>query len=470
MTDFGALALLPPVLAIGLAIATRQVHLSLLAGVWTGAWVLDGGPLAGLRGTIDRTIAVFEDAGNTRVVAFSALVGALIALTQASGGVEGFVAWLTRRGGITTPRKARMLSWVIGVVVFVESSMTSLVNGAVCRPLFDRLRISREKLAYLADATAAPVCILIPLNGWGAYLIGVLHKQGEAEPVQALIASMPYNLYAWVALALSLWVAWSGWAIGPMKAAEARVRETGALHREGAEPMVSEEITALCAPAGAPRRAVDFVLPVAVMVAMMPVGLWITGDGDLMKGSGSTSVLWAVLAGSALAAVQMRLRGAGDLNRVTEVFFKGVGGLMPLAVLMVLAFAIGGVAKELGTGAYAARLVEASLPAGLVPLLVFALACFMAFATGTSWGTFAIMVPVALGLAGEDPQRAALLTGAALSGGIFGDHCSPISDTTLIASMAAGADHIDHVRTQLPYALLGGAVAGVGYLALGFLG
>ncbi len=468
MTEPGALSLLPPLLAIGLAIVSRQVHLSLLAGIWTGAWILDGGPLAGLRGALDRCVAVFADAGNTRVVIFSALVGALIALTQASGGVEGFVHWLTHRGNVTTRRRARGLSWIIGVVVFVESSMTSLVNGAVCRPLFDRLGISREKLAYLCDATAAPICILIPLNGWGAYLIGVLANEGEAEPVQALLASMPYNLYALLALALSAWVAWSGWAIGPMATAERRVRETGALLAPGAEPMVSAEITDLVAPDGTPRRARDFVIPVLVMVAMMPTALWITGDGDLMKGSGSTSVLWAVSLGTLVAAVMMRLRGAGDLPRITEVFFKGVGGLMPLAVLMVLAFAIGNVARELGTGAYAAGLVSASLPAGVVPLLVFALACFMAFATGTSWGTFALMVPVAIGLASAHPAHGPLLLGAALSGGIFGDHCSPISDTTLIASMSAGTDHIDHVRTQLPYALIAAGAAAVGYLILGF--
>ena len=466
MTDPGVISLIPPVLAIGLAIITRQVHLSLFAGIWAGAWVLTGGPIAGTAAALDACIGVFGDAGNTRVVAFSALVGALIALTQASGGVHGFVDWLMGRGNMTTPRRARMLSWVIGVVVFVESSMTSLVNGAVCRPLFDKLKISREMLAYLADATAAPICILIPLNGWGAYLIGLLGKEGYADPVTALIATMPYNLYAIAALLLSLWVAWTGKAFGAMARAELRVRETGALLRPGAEPMISTEITEIIPPEGTPRRALDFVLPVLLMVAMMPIGLYITGDGNLTHGSGSTSVLWAVLSGTALAAIMMRLRGAGDLNRVTEVFFKGFGGLMPLAVLMVLAFALGGITKQLGTGVYVAGLAEAALHPGLVPAVVFLLACFMAFSTGTSWGTFAIMVPIAVALG--DVGYAPLLLGAALSGGIFGDHCSPISDTTLIASMAAGTDHIDHVNTQLPYALLAGSVATAGYLVLGF--
>lgn len=466
MAEPGAISLLPPLLAIGLAIVTRQVHLSLFAGIWAGAWVLADGPFAGLRGALDACVAVFGDAGNTRVVVFSALVGALIALTQASGGVHGFVEWLTRKGQMTTARRARLLSWVIGVVVFVESSMTSLVNGAVCRPLFDRLKISREMLAYLADATAAPICILIPLNGWGAYLIGLLGKEGYADPVSALLATMPFNLYALSALGLSLYIAWTGKAWGAMGAAERRVRETGALLREGAEPMIAVEVTEIAPPEGTPRRAIDFVLPVAVMVAMMPIGLYVTGEGDLMRGSGSTSVFWAVLAGTAVAAVMMRLRGAGDLTRVTEVFFQGFGGLMPLAVLMVLAFALGGIAKQLGTGAYVAALAEAALHPGLVPALVFVLACFMAFSTGTSWGTFAIMVPIAVALG--DGGHAPLLLGAALSGGIFGDHCSPISDTTLIASMAAGTDHIDHVNTQLPYALAAASVATAGYLILGF--
>ncbi len=467
MSDPSWLTVLPPVVAIGLAIATRQVYLSLLVGLWFGHTLLcDLNPLRGLGRTLDACIDVLGDAGNTKVVVFSALVGSLIALTQASGGVAGFVDWIGGRGRVATRRRATMLSFAIGMVVFVESSMTALVNGAICRPIFDRLHISREKLAYLCDATAAPICILIPLNAWGAYIARLLANEGYDEPVRLLVATMPYNLYALFAVALALFVAWTGLDFGPMRRAERRAAETGQVLRPGAEPLISEDLTTLGPEPGQPRRARDFALPVGLMVAMMPVGLYVTGDGDLMKGSGSTAVFWAVLAGVALAAALWAAQGA-RLHRVTDVFFKGFGGLMPLAVLMVLAFATSSMTKELGTGRYVAGLAQAGLSPALVPAALFAVASFIAFATGTSWGTFGIMIPIAVPLVAVLPGHDALLLGAVLGGGIFGDHCSPISDTTIISSMAAGSDHIDHVNTQLPYALAAGLAATVVYAVLG---
>lgn len=470
MPDPGWLSILPPVLAIVLAIVTRQVFLSLFAGIWLGyAMLADWHPLIGLADALEACVQVFADAGNTRVILFSALVGALIALTQRAGGVAGFVEWIGRRGLVTTRRRAMLLSWTLGVVVFVESSITALVNGAVCRPLFDKLRISREKLAYLCDATSAPVCILIPLNAWGAYIVRQLEAEKYEQPVQVLLATMPWNFYAWGALGLALFIAWSGRDVGAMRRAEQRAAETGQVLRPGAEPLIAREVTEIGPPAGAPLRARNFLVPVGMMVVMMPVGLYLTGDGDLTAGSGSTSVFWAVLAGTVTAAVMMRAQGIGTLSDVTETFFRGAGGLVPLAVLMVLAFAIGTLTRELGTGPYVARLVGDALHPALVPAVLFAVACFIAFSTGTSWGTFAIMIPIAVPMAAVLPGWDAMLIGAVLGGGIFGDHCSPISDTTIISSMASGSDHIDHVNTQLPYAVAAASVAVLGYVALGLV-
>ena len=469
MSDPSWISVLPPVLAIVLAIATRQVFISLFMGIWLGCTILaDGNPLSGLAASLDACVGVFGDAGNTKVIMFSALVGALIALTQASGGVAGFIDWITKRQLVTTRRRAFMLSWCLGVVIFVESSMTALVNGAVCRPIFDKLKISREKLAYLCDATSAPICILIPLNAWGAYIAVQLGNSGYAEPVDVLVSTMPYNLYAICALLLSLYIALSRRDFGPMARAEARADSTGQLLRPGATPMVSEELTELEPGPEVPRRARNFLLPIGTMVLMMPIGLAITGDGDLMKGSGSTSVFWAVLAGTVVGAGLMIGQKIGTLKSTTEVFFKGVGGLMPLAVLLVLALAISSLTKELGTGTYVAGLVGEHLPTALIPAVLFGVACFIAFATGTSWGTFAIMIPIAVPMVALMPGSDALLIGAVLSGGIFGDHCSPISDTSVISSMAAGSDHIDHVNTQLPYALTAAGAAVSLYLVLGW--
>lgn len=469
MSEPSWLSLLPPVIAIGLALATRQVHLSLLAGLFAGSWALAGSFTGGLRELFELPIRVMADAGNARVVIFSALVGALIALTQFSGGVAGFVDWLTRRAQIHTTRRARLLSFTLGTVIFVESSITSLVNGAVCRPLFDRLRVSREQLAYLCDATAAPICMLIPLNAWGAYTLGLLHNGGVADPLGLLLSSLPLTLYAWLTLGLAFFVAWTGWAPGPMGEAERRVQREEGLLPANATPVVDLEVTQLAPAAQAQPRARSFLLPILTLVVLMPVGLYITGDGQFSQGSGSTAVLWAVCGATALAAVLTWRAGVRDLNAINAVFFKGFGGLMPLALLMVLAFALGDVTRALGTGPYIAQLAHAALPHFTLPALVFVLGALMSFATGTSWGTFAIMVPIALGLAGPEGAGAALLIGAALSGGIFGDNCSPISDTTLIASLAASTDHVAHVRTQLPHALLAGGVSILLFLLLGAL-
>lgn len=470
MPSPGWLSVLPPVLAIVLAIWTKQVYLSLFFGIWLGWIILVGGnPITGLREALECCINVFQDPGNTKVIAFSALVGALIAFTQHSGGVAGFIDWIGRRRVITTPRRAGLLACGIGIVIFVESSITALVTGAVCRPIFDKLKISREKLAYLCDSTSAPVCILIPLNAWGAYIIGLLKNQGYEAPIQTMLSAMPLNFYAILALAFAVFIAYSGRDFGPMARAERRARELGQVLRPGAEPLVSKELTELVPKAGVKKRAINFLIPIAVMVLMMPVSLYITGNGHITQGSGSTSVFWAVLAATTVAAVMYLVQRIFTLHETTELFFKGFGGLMPLALLMMFAFAIGKTTGELKTGEYVAGLANDFLHPALVPAVLFVIACFIAFSTGTSWGTFAIMIPIAVPMAHALHTPDALAVAAVLGGGIFGDHCSPISDTTIISSMAAASDHIDHVNTQLPYALTVAGVTLVLYLIAGII-
>lgn len=470
-SDPTALTLLPPAIAIVSAVVTRQVHLSLFAGIWLG-WTVDAGGdiFAGLALALDACVAVFKSDGNTKVIAFSAFVGAVIALTQASGGVAGFVNWMSHRAKIDTPRRARMLSWCIGVGVFIESSITSLVNGAVCRPIFDRLKMPREKLAYLCDATSAPICVLIPLNAWGAYIIGIMGEATTtladgtqapmfADPAAAFVSTMPYNFYAMGALALSLWVAWSGRDFGPMRAAEKRARETGAVSRPGSMA-IADDFSALATTDVVPK-AYRFVVPLVALIIAMPTFLYMTD-------SGSTAVFYAVLLAAAVAMAAAMVDKGMNLDRATEVFFKGVGALMPLAILMVLAFALGATTKAIGTNVYVADLASSLPSAGLIPIGLFAASCLIAFATGTSWGTFGIMLPIAIAATSQEPALMGVTMSAVLGGGVFGDHCSPISDTTLVASLAAGSDHIDHVRTQLPYALAAAMVAAALYLVAGF--
>ncbi len=463
-------SLLPPLIAILMALWTKQVYPSLFAGIWLGWTVLDAGnPITGLRDAIQACIDVFKDEGNTKVIAFSAAVGALIALTQRSGGVAGFIDWITQRGHVRSARGAQLLAAALGFGIFVESNITCLVTGAIARPLFDRFKLSREKLAYICDSTSAPICMLIPMNGWGAYVIALLASQSVANPVSVLVTAIPLNFYSLMAAGYVVYLAASGKDWGPMARAEKRARETGQVVREGATPLVSTEVLNLSPKPGLAPRVRNMLVPLGVMVTMMPVGLWITGDGNLMAGSGATAVLWAVLGAIAVAGSMYLWQRLFTFAELMELFFKGVGGLMPLALLMMFAFALGATCLELGTGLYVAGVAGGILSPVVVPAALFLLSGFIAFSTGTSWGTFAIMLPIAVPLANVLGVHLPLSVAAVLSGGVFGDHCSPISDTTIISSMAAGSDHIDHVRTQLPYALMVAVPSSLMFLLLGTL-
>jgi len=469
MDSYGWLSVLPPVLAIFLAIKTKHVYISLTVGIWLGWTIIHGwNPLTGIIQTVNVLVAVFEDADNTRVVLFSAIIGAIITFTQYSGGMKGFVNWVVGKGLVKTRRSTGLLAWFLGFIIFIESNICVLVSGAVCRPIFDKVKVSREKLAYILDSTSAPKCIIIPLNAWGAFILGLLAAQGIEEPIRVFIASIPFNFYAFAAIILVLFVVISGKDIGPMKEAERRVREEGKLLRDGAEPLISDDVIMMKEKQGVPPRAINMILPVVTMVVMMPVVLFITGKGNLMEGSGSLSVLWAVICGLSVGAIAYKAQKIMTGKEITDVFMKGVGGIIPLASLMILAFAIGDTCDALGTGPFVAQAAKSTLNPGIIPVVIFLISCFIAFSTGTSWGTFAIMIPIAVPMINIIGLHPGLVIASVLGGGVFGDHCSPISDTTIISSMASASDHIDHVRTQVPYALIAAFIAIILFVIFGF--
>ncbi|MFZ2898479.1 MAG: Na+/H+ antiporter NhaC family protein, partial [Saprospiraceae bacterium] len=329
-----------------------------------------------------------------------------------------------------------------------------------------------------------PTSIIIPFNGWGAFIMGLLAANEFAHPFSVMFSAMVYNFYPFLALLLVLVVILTGWDTGPMRKAEKRVRETGALLAEGSEAMVAEDLIEVEVQKGVTPRAFNMVIPIAVMVLMMPVvlaytgwGATNTGDGfgerlfmAIGQGSGSTAVLMAVLFSIFVSMILYRAQRIFKVREMIDLTLKGVSSLMPLALLMMLAFAISGVCKELNTGTYVAEITRSWLSPGLAPMLVFVVSAFIAFATGTSWGTFAIMMGIAIPMARELDANVYMVIAAVMSGGVFGDHCSPISDTTILASMSSATDHIDHVRTQMPYALLAGGVAALGFLVVGLLG
>ncbi len=467
MSDPTWISLLPPVLAIVLAIWTKQVYLSLAGGLWL-AWTIVSGwnPLTGLAAAIQGTVVVFGSEGDARAIMFTIAIGALIATVEASGGVRGFVRFLEQNKWVNSSKRAQLLAWATGVVIFIESNITVLVAGSTARPLCDRYKCSREKLAYIIDSTSAPICILIPMNAWGAYNLQILEGLGVENALSVFVQSIAFNFYAIVAVLMVLVVILWDINLGPMKKAEERTRG-GELLWPGSTPMIDEDVLSPEPIDTVPPRAINMVAPIAAMVLFMPLGLYITGNGVFADGSGSTSVLWAVLFGLAVSWVMLRAQAAFTTAELVKIGLKGAGGLMPLALILLLAIALGDVVELMGTGEYVADVTRGTMPTFMYLPLVFIVSGGIAFSTGTSWGTFAIMLPIAVPAAVGLGLPVAPFLAAALSGGIFGDHCSPISDTTIISSMASATDHIDHVRTQLPYALVGGGIATICFGLLG---
>ncbi len=498
--SLGFLTLLPPVIAILLAIATRQVFISLIVGIFMGYVILAGGNLwLGFLDTMQGLVEVFADAGNTRTIMFCALVGALIVFMQRSGGVAGFIQFVERKLKKYEDRQdgsgrvvVQLLAWLTGALIFVESSISVLTVGTLYRPIFDKMGISREKLAYIADSSSAPSSILIPFNGWGAFIMTLLAAEGFGDPFGTMIRALGYNFYAILALLLVPVIILLKRDFGPMKKAEARAGR-GQLLSDGATPVVDTELTDIAAKEGVTPRLINMVLPIVVMVLCMPLMLAYTGwsaavevlnadpailtgqaagAGEIFmlaigKGSGSTSVLIAVTLSILISMVFYKAQGIFGLRESVDLVLKGIAGLIPLALLMLLAFAIGTLCKKLETGIYVADVAKGLLSPALVPFLVFVVTCFIAFSTGSSWGTFAIMIPIAVPMAQQMDANVLMAIAAVLGGGVFGDHCSPISDTTILSSMASATDHVDHVKTQLPYAGIAGGLAALIYLMLG---
>ena len=366
MYEPNLLSIAPPLLAIILAITTRQVIISLSLGILIGYSILDSvNPLSGLALAIEGVINVFSDAGDTRVLIFTLVIGELIATIEKVGGVNGFISLLESKSWVDKPSKAKWLAYGTGIVVFIESNMTLLVAGSISRPLFDRYKVAREKLAYIIDSTSAPICIMIPLNAWGALIISLTESSNIENPLQVFIAAIPFNLYPIIVVLFSAFVIWRNINIGPMRAAQARTEE-GQLLWPNATPMVDPSILNAQQGDGSKDKARFMIVPIFAMVFAMPVCLYITGNGVISEGSGSTSVLWSVLFALMVAWFLVLAYKRSTVDELMHIFLKGAGGLLPVAVILLFALALGDVANALGTGIYVASLVEDTIPAILL--------------------------------------------------------------------------------------------------------
>ncbi len=459
MEDLGFLSVLIPLFIIVMAIITKDVLVSLLSGIFFGELVIHQfNPLTAMIELVEGIIKLFSEGWITKTLIFALLVGAIIKLISRSGGVDGFVNYLSvKQKRIDSPKGAQFLAYFIGIFIFIESSITSLVAGTVAKPLCDKNGVSREKLAFICDSTSAPICSLFPFNAWGALLLGLIvvalnDNVIAGEGVPLLLESILYNFYSLIILVVVFFTILFDINIGAMKNTKPVTY---------VEEKVSEKNY---------RSVWVMVLPILVLILMVPISLYYTGKGDILKGSGSTSVFYATIVTLMFLYLYYVAKGYLSHKKYFFAFYEGISDMVPIVLILLLAFFIGDIIKELGTAHYIATEIKAaSVPIFLLPLLVFLVAGITAFSTGTSWGTFSIMMPIALGLAGTFEMNIALMIGAVVSGGIFGDHVSPISDTTIISSMATGCDHIEHVRTQIPYALIGAFMASLLYLLFGYL-
>jgi Na+/H+ antiporter NhaC len=491
-------SLAPPLVAIALALLFREVVTALLAGVWLGALGLTGfDPLAATWRTIDTYIVpAIADADHASIIVFSMLLGGMVGLMSRMGGTQGIVeavAPLAR-----TPRRGMLATWAAGLAIFFDDYANTLIVGNTMRPITDRLKISREKLAYLVDSTAAPVAALVPVSTWVGYEISLIadgiaiaqsQHAGEAELLAQLgsasafgifLHTIPYLFYPWRALAFVAMTSIMQRDFGPMATAERRAASGRGLHRPGAQLALDSEARELEPKEGVAPRWWNAALPVLTVVVVVLGGLWTTGRASAGPGASVMDVfgaadpfstlLWGSLAGCIVAFVLATSQRLLTMNEAIDAWVGGLRAMVIAMVILTLAWSLGAITESLGTAGFLSGLLEGNLPLRLLPWAVFVTGAAMAFATGTSWGTMAILIPlvvpltVSLGGAADFDGGAhySILLGAissVLAGAIFGDHCSPISDTTVLSSTASACDHVDHVRTQLPYALSVAVVA-----------
>lgn len=445
--EYGILGLIPAAIAILLAFFSRSVFIALAAAVFVGEIIISGfDPVNTILLTFNRFSSLLQEGWVLKTLAFAVMVGSVMALIERSGGVGGLVHELSvRRSWIQSKRSALIPSFIAGIIIFIESSITSLVAGAIGKPFCDRYGISRAKLAFVCDSTSAPICSLIPINGWGALLLGLIGGEISAGLIAGqeghwLLDAVIYNFYAYIALIVTFAVIWYGIDIGPMRHSVANT----SILEETEEKHASVFL---------------FIWPVIWMIAGVIAFMLFTGGGNILEGSGSTSIFYALVLTLILTWLYYRFAGAMNDKDFFITAMRGAKDLTPIALILLFAFAIGGVSSDMKVGQYLASFIGDYLPSAYIAGAVFVFAAIIAFATGTSWGTFSIMLPIAVPLAVGLDAPVALCMGAVISGGVFGDHCSPISDTTIISSMASGCEVGEHVRTQLPYAMISAVAA-----------
>lgn len=472
IADYGFLSVIPPIVTIVLAILTRNVFVSLFIGIFLGYSVMNHFHLiVALNQTLNGIIDVFGDHGNTIVIASLLMIGALIHMIEKSGGIDGFIEIMVRKKGIIkSKRAANLFTWLLGIFVFTSGTLSSMVVGSVSRPVNDALKVPHEKAAFLVHTTSTPVCVLIPLSGWAASMIGYLTSGGiaESEAPRILLESIGLNFYCLLAVIMALVISITQKDFGPMRKAELRAAQTGQLDDPARHPEQDMTGDGRVSKVEKPL-ARNLLVPILVLIGTILIVLAVTGKGSLVDGDGMNALLWGVTMSLFASAFLCFTQKTYKLQEYVTEAFRGAGDMLPIAMVLVFGFAMGTVVKAMGTGNYLSEVFAKFLAPGLLPVLVFLMACLISFATGTSMGTMAITSVLALPMAAALDVSIPLVAAAVWGGSIFGDHASPISDTTIMSCSTTGCDIIDHVKTQMPYCLFCAGVTIVLYLIAGFL-
>jgi len=477
-------------LAIVLALYWRQVIPALFFGVWFGAWAINGFGLFALwTGLLDSfqkyILDAVADPDRVAIILFTLMIGGTVGIISRNGGMQGVVNLIA--GWADDARRACLATAAMGLSVFFDDYANTLVVGNTMRPVTDAMRVSRAKLAYIVDSTAAPVATLAVVTTWIGYEVGLIGESIahipdlDIEPYLLFLSTIPYSFYPLLAIVFVFMVAATGRDFGPMAKSEASARLNGVHGAGHLESGAGEDCATIEAVEGKPLRAVNAVLPVLVLIAGVMGGLYVTGKAsvatdqaglkDIIGAADSyKALMWASMSAMITAAGLTIAQRIMNLEQVVDAWYRGVRSMFYAMIILALAWSLGGITEEMRTADYLVSVLGDTLPAQWLPAIVFVLAACTAFATGSSWGSMGILVPLVIPLTWavmkvhglDGPGDMHLLYSSiagVLAGSVWGDHCSPISDTTILSSMASGCDHVEHVRTQMPYAILVGTVS-----------
>ena len=464
-----AWALLPPLVAIVLALATKEVYVSLFVGIVTGALLVAGFSPTGTLDTIINEGLIPSVSDNAGIFIFLVILGIMVALVNAAGGASAFGQWAARhiKGRIGT----QIASFVLGVLIFIDDYFNCLTVGSVMRPLTDSKNVSRAKLAFIIDATAAPICMIAPVSSWAAAVSGVAADL-NVNGIDLFISAIPFNFYSLLMIVFVIGLVFLNFDYGPMAKAEIAAYRDGDLGSLGGDTAVTKPKASLW----------DMLLPVILLIifcvaGMLYVGGFFGGDnaGDVVASFGNTDAFTALPWGSIVALVitfiYLLARRVISFNEATACFTSGFNAMVPAILVLTFAVALKNMTSLLGAATYVAGLMENVAPGlyAMLPAIIFLVALFLAFSTGTSWGTFGILIPIVLPIFANDSTLLTIGISACLAGAVAGDHCSPISDTTVMASAGANMNHIEHVNTQLPYVITVSVVSFVMFIIAGFV-